>query len=1083
MRKYPTVSARLLPQLIGIVSIMALFQGVGASNFSPNEEIEVSIRAADASKSLFRLARKTRLSLVYRKSDVKGISTNSVEGTYTPEEALMALLEGTLLGAKKDAETGAFAIYRIEEFSPKLSQDQTSANLDDPTNENPNQHLDTVMNTKKTRLSKLFAGLLSAFAVTASSNAVAQDENQIDEDIYELSPFIVDTTDDVGYLASNTLAGSRLNASLSDIANSVSVFTPELIDDLGAVNEEDLLAYSSSVVIEASEQTNNVMGTGFVDNFFGFRIRGMVATRTRNFFESFIKADTYNTSRFDQASGPNSILFGVGGAGGIVNSSTKRAQIGSTFGSAQIRVDAGNYSGVRGTVDYNLAVNDKFAVRFNGVLEDGDGWRAYEFKDNKRAHLTATYRLFENTTVRVEYENGAMKDSNQRNFIARDNLSRWLNNGMPTVSNAQANPQTNIGIGRRGNAQRVSYVDNDGSFRNFQRTVFSVAEVSRDTLFDDDIAPYDALWEGPGSYQDADYNVIFASIETEPFENFFVELAYSNQDENQVTHDTNPEGFTLFAEPAETFRDGEVNPYAGHFYTETRWLRRIENWDVLDYRLTASYQLDTGNKWLGRHNIAALWSRSERNRDRRGDFLTMEGAPFNNNAEHGRNRIFFRHYVTDVGNGSDYYIPSWDSISSVSVVMNPGQNPVTYNAVWSPNSLGDDTRVNKAYQFSTQSFFWNDRIVATLGWRDDEVEDRSATATGPRNELGQKTLGDNVYQSKGAQNFSYGIVGKVTDWLSVLYNSSENFDIPGSSLFLIPDNSFQPLKSGVSEDWGVMLNLLDNRLFIRAAYYTNSSVDEARGFAVNSNVIDRNNRILDTLVADGVITDSQAESQRIFGSAWDLSDKKTDGWELSVTANPTNNWRVTMNMNAKETVETNMLKRTRSIMGDLLGTWGSFDQSIETEGEIDGRPRTIGDEIDQFNQWYEDTIAVEGTKSYGNRDLQFRLFTRYDFKDGFLKGSYAGGGIRYSGAPFVGILANGDEVFGEIDREVDLLFGYKTKVKWWGGKAQNLSLQLNITNLLQQNDYRTLRVESAGNVVRARVNTPTKVTFTGRLSF
>lgn len=44
--------------------------------------------------------------------------------------------------------------------------------------------------------------------------------------VIELSPFQVLSDKDVGYVANDTLAGSRLRTNLADVANAISVFTP-----------------------------------------------------------------------------------------------------------------------------------------------------------------------------------------------------------------------------------------------------------------------------------------------------------------------------------------------------------------------------------------------------------------------------------------------------------------------------------------------------------------------------------------------------------------------------------------------------------------------------------------------------------------------------------------------------------------------------------------------------------------------------------------------------------------------------------------------------------------------------------------
>ncbi|HRP06487.1 MAG TPA: hypothetical protein PLV87_16355, partial [Opitutaceae bacterium] len=176
-------------------------------------------------------------------------------------------------------------------------------------------------------LSRLFAAILAATAVMqAQTPAVEQDKNS---ETIRLSPFTVEESSDVGYLAPNSLAGSRLNTSLDDIAASISVFTEEFISDLGATDLTDVLAYANNTVLELNDATsaaapnNNVLVTGFQE----FRVRGLAATRARNFFEYELPADTYNVGRVEDARGPNAILFGIAQAGGLINTYTKQAII------------------------------------------------------------------------------------------------------------------------------------------------------------------------------------------------------------------------------------------------------------------------------------------------------------------------------------------------------------------------------------------------------------------------------------------------------------------------------------------------------------------------------------------------------------------------------------------------------------------------------------------------------------------------------------------------------------------------------------------------------------------------------------
>src|SRR5262245_15405057 len=96
-------------------------------------------------------------------------------------------------------------------------------------------------------------------AASTTASSVAKSE------IIELSPFTVNTSSDVGYVAENTLAGSRLNTKLRDTASSVAVFTKEFLDDLAITDLAQLLEYSVNSEMDtnsqgASSEQNRIVG-------------------------------------------------------------------------------------------------------------------------------------------------------------------------------------------------------------------------------------------------------------------------------------------------------------------------------------------------------------------------------------------------------------------------------------------------------------------------------------------------------------------------------------------------------------------------------------------------------------------------------------------------------------------------------------------------------------------------------------------------------------------------------------------------------------------------------------------------------
>src|SRR5688572_15007988 len=89
----------------------------------------------------------------------------------------------------------------------------------------------------------------SLFAVSAVAASIAQETTPPrppapgDESVVVLSPFTVDASQDKGYFAENTLAGSRLNTNISDLGASISVVTKQQMEDTASVDINDVFRY------------------------------------------------------------------------------------------------------------------------------------------------------------------------------------------------------------------------------------------------------------------------------------------------------------------------------------------------------------------------------------------------------------------------------------------------------------------------------------------------------------------------------------------------------------------------------------------------------------------------------------------------------------------------------------------------------------------------------------------------------------------------------------------------------------------------------------------------------------------------
>ncbi len=185
---------------------------------------------------------------------------------------------------------------------------------------------------------KAVAGLVMVLAQVSLISLVegqnsTPTSDEIGSDVFVLNPFVVEASEDEGYLAGVTLAGIRIRTDLKDVGSSISVVTEEFLKDTNSKDAETLLVYTTNT--EVAGQGGNFLGQGdgaiLTDTnrtkpVANTRVRGLTeADNTREYYLSDIPWDSYNIDRIDLQRGPNSILFGVGSPAGIVNGSTNPA--------------------------------------------------------------------------------------------------------------------------------------------------------------------------------------------------------------------------------------------------------------------------------------------------------------------------------------------------------------------------------------------------------------------------------------------------------------------------------------------------------------------------------------------------------------------------------------------------------------------------------------------------------------------------------------------------------------------------------------------------------------------------------------
>src|SRR5688500_8321597 len=433
------------------------------------------------------------------------------------------MLAGTALVAVQDSKTGAFVINRAKEME---SGPTDSPKPQPKTVEHPSKSM-----KRKSTIAAITAWLavVLAPAQAADTTAAARPTSAANESAVLLSPFQVREDSDNGYTATSALAGGRTDTPLKLTAAAVSVMTQQFIQDVGATDYLSMVQWATNVVTDidltqvAREPiTINLrnMGRSFV---------------SRNHFMWYVPSDSYNMERMEFSRGPNGVLFGDGGAGGIATSLTKRARFDGVKTSASLW--GTSYGGYRATLDHNQPVSDNFALRFNGLQENMRGWR--DNSDNHRwgAHLAGTYQFTRKNQFRFEVERGYYDRAISQNYFF-DQSSYW--DGRTAFDGVNAPSTTNTGVTRIANATTpyLLYIPgtaNNGlnDYRDFYQTNGSnttlyPAAQQRTDLPNLGKWPYeDFSLQPPDSRNTMHYYTYSAYVDHRFSDNFYVEFGYN----------------------------------------------------------------------------------------------------------------------------------------------------------------------------------------------------------------------------------------------------------------------------------------------------------------------------------------------------------------------------------------------------------------------------------------------------------------------------------------------------------------------------------------------------------------------------
>ena len=684
-----------------------------------------------------------------------------------------------------------------------------------------------------------------------------------------------------GALNSNSL--TQFNTALDRTPVSADIFTAEFMRDIAVTSVEEMLngygagagtvmsnpdsdALSQQPGDRVGNQTIGIRGTG------GGAIRrdGFAATGAANNFGSTAVGitSTFDVERADVVRGPQGLLYGAGGAGGTVNTVSKRAQFNRHTTSFSWRLD--QHGSQQGQLDHNLG-RDWIAFRL-ALLDDNQRYR----------------RLFIGYETQGLYGQVALKLDALRTVVraqAQQTVNqRILNTNQENIAftNAATDPRHNFGLGyilRNGLAGAINPVTG----QPWPRGAIANGQLTWDNL------NAWAGWTASEYVTNKTYAVLTETVWTRWLSTQFNVLYNDYQSDRANGGIANLSAPLLNGNPLNEWANGAT--LADAEQPTRRWAARgaaMITRDLLGGRAATQTLLGYDIEWadsgptdfgyyladanfnvvqdprlptnLGRTPMPRLWwsvaDGPQKKPLPRGGWLTPRltwgGA----------------NYVRMPNNPRD---PAWvrpnNPLGLASLAGNPGvsgQNNDGHN--WESRTAG-------AYAANNTGWF-NNRVFTLVGLRANESFKRtpnlSTLASAPPWAESNKTN----------KSYNLGVNGAIRPWLNAYYSFSSTYNTP-----LV--NANDPLgnppatSSGVGQEIGLKFGDERGRISGSVQYYTTNSKDE---------MINAGTGVRDLVNPTGL--NGSSDGPAGFKNQWVNLDRTTRGLEVILTANPTRNWKV-----------------------------------------------------------------------------------------------------------------------------------------------------------------------------------------------
>lgn len=278
--------------------------------------------------------------------------------------------------------------------------------------------------------------ILVAGALLMGPAMSGQEGPEADEQVFELSPFEVSTSQDVGYLSTNSTSGTSLNTAIKELPMAIQVINQDFITDIAATDLDEALIYAAGVFTSDNQASRSVGATRPVSggdrsissagggnrfanvvyirglstpyqNRMGFRYGGLVVTPNSDVALGGL-LDAANMERIEVVKGPNSLLYGVGVLTGIVNVIPEKPLSEPHY---EFTVRGGSYDFWRAQADLTGPIDAEWLpgqlnYRLAGSVETRGHWTAFRGEESEYWAAQLDYTPNKWMNLFLEYQSG-----------------------------------------------------------------------------------------------------------------------------------------------------------------------------------------------------------------------------------------------------------------------------------------------------------------------------------------------------------------------------------------------------------------------------------------------------------------------------------------------------------------------------------------------------------------------------------------------------------------------------------------------------------------------------------------------------